>query len=102
MSEKKEEVRSVLQLARNKFLVCSPYCMWIATRKKDKDKYKYDRISGFYTTYESLLEGIVREKGKALKGESIEEQLADFAKLERQLKTYAKKIGEELDKREVM
>lgn len=73
-----------------------PFQMWIATKAKTKDKEVFRRISGYYTTYESLFEGYVREQGKMLSGDTVEEQLKEFAKMEKQLKSHAKKIGKEL------
>lgn len=97
MAKEREDRRSALQLSRNKYLMRDAFQMWIATKAKSNGKDIFRRISGYYSTYESLFEGYVREQGKLISGDTVEEQLAEFAKMEKQLKSYAKKIGKELD-----
>lgn len=86
-----------IPLTYNRYLCKDTYQMWIAKEKKAKGETQYERITGYYTTYESLLDGFVREQGKKTKGKDVEEALAEFAKVEKDMRKIARMIGKELD-----
>ena len=86
-----------IPLAYHRFLVKDQYSMWIAKEKTIKGETQYERISGYYSTFESLLDGFIREQGKKTKGDTVEEALAEFAKLEKDMRKIARTIGKELD-----
>ena len=86
-----------ISLTRNRYLVKDAFQMWIAKEKKVKGEVQYERISGYYTTFESLLDGFIREQGKKTGGEDLESALTEFAKLEKDMRRIAKIIGKELD-----
>ena len=86
-----------ISLTKNSFQCKDAFQMWIAKEKKVKGETQYERISGYYTTFESLLDGFIREQGKKTGGEDIESALTEFAKLEKDMRRIAKMIGKELD-----
>lgn len=86
-----------IPLTYNRYLCKDAFQMWIAKEKKVKGEIQYERITGYYTTYESLLDGFIREQGKKTKGNSIEEALMEFAKVEKDMRKIARMIGKELD-----
>lgn len=86
-----------ISLRRNRYLVKDAFQMWIAKEKRVKGETQYERISGYYTTFESLLDGFIREQGKKTGGEDLESALTEFAKLEKDMRRIAKIIGKELD-----
>lgn len=86
-----------IPLTYHRYLVKDAFQMWIAKEKKVKGETQYERITGYYTTYESLLDGFVREQGKKTGGEDLESALAEFAKVEKDMRRIAKIIGKELD-----
>lgn len=87
-----------IELTHNRVLVKDDYSMWISKKKTVKGEESLERITGYYSTFESLFEGYVREQGKQLKSQDVESALAEFAKLEKDLRRIAKIIGNELDK----
>lgn len=86
-----------ISLTKNRCLCKDAFQMWIAKEKKVKGETQYERISGYYTTFESLLDGFIREQGKKTSGEDLESALTEFAKLEKDMRRIAKIIGKELD-----
>lgn len=86
-----------ITLTKNRCLCKDSYQMWIAKVKTVKGETQYERIGGYYSTYESLLDGFIREQGKKTGGEKLEEALTEFAKLEKDMRRIAKIIGKELD-----
>lgn len=98
MEQKKgKEKRTITQIGRSKYLIKDNYQMWIARKSKDKDgEDLYIRLSGYYTTYKALLEGVARERILKVGGKDAQEALEDFAKAEREIKNLAKKLGEQL------
>ena len=88
-------------LTKKKYLCKDAFQLWIAKERKTRDGVSYERISGYYTTYESLFDGYVREQGKKIHGDNIAEQLAELADMEKQIRKMARKVGKELDNREI-
>lgn len=86
-----------IPLTYNRYLCKDAFQMWIAKEKSIKGETQYERITGYYTTYESLLDGFIREQGKKTKGKDVEEALAEFAKVEKDMRKIARMIGKELD-----
>ena len=86
-----------IPLTYNRHLCKDAFQMWIAKEKSVKGEIQYERITGYYTTYGSLLDGFIREQGKKTKGKDVEEALAEFAKIEKDMRKIAKIIGKELD-----
>lgn len=97
-NEKKEK-RTIVSLGRGKFLIMDSFQMWLAVKGKktnDGDD-SYRRITGYYTSYSSLLEGAVREGVLKYGGKTVEESLKNLAKIEKDIRAIAKSIGKELD-----
>ena len=86
-----------IPLTYNRYLCKDAFQMWIAKEKKVKGEIQYERISGYYTTYESLLDGFIREQGKKTGGEDLESALMEFARVEKDMRKIARMIGKELD-----
>lgn len=99
MKDKKKETRTIIKIGRNKYLIKDAFQMWLAVKgKKTNDgEDSYRRVTGYYTTYSSLLEGAVREGVIKGKGDTIEEALANLAKMEKDIRSIAKSLGKELD-----
>ena len=90
-----------IALSKKKYL-CKDACqMWIAKQKITKGEESFERISGYYTTFESLFDGYVREQGKKISGDDVAEHFAELSKLEKKLRGMAKTLGKELDNREI-
>ena len=88
-----------IALSKKTYLCKDAFQMWIAQVRKVKGEEQYQRVSGYYTTFESLFDGYVREQGKKTGGEDAEEALAKFAKVEKDIRKIARTIGKELDAR---
>lgn len=99
MNEKKETT-SRLQIKGSKYLCRDAYCMWIARRKVTGGKEFYERITGYYSTFEALMEGYARENARRVQGDTVTECLNNLIALERDLREMGRKIGKELDKKE--
>ena len=85
------------QLTAKTYLIRDGLQMWLAEKKISKGEEYFRRVSGYYTTYSSLLEGYIREQGTKMGGEDLEEALKKFAGLEKKLREYAKTLGKALD-----
>ena len=86
-----------IPLTYHRYLCKDAFQMWKKKKKSIKGEIQYERITGYYTTYESLLDGFIREQGKKTKGKDAEEALAEFAKVEKDMRKIARMIGKELD-----
>lgn len=84
-------------LTKKKYLCKDAFQLWIAKEKKTRDGVSYERISGYYTTFESLFDGYVREQGKKITGDDVVEHLEELAKLESKIRKIARTLGKELD-----
>lgn len=79
------------------YLVRDGLQMWLAEKKTSKGEDYMRRVSGYYTSYQSLLDGYVREFGLKTGGEDVEEALKKFAAAERKIREIAKALGKDLD-----
>ena len=105
MSEEKKEYQSKIKLSKGKYLIRDSYCMWIAQHAPGKTKAgddvdRYKRLTGYFTTYEDLLDGYVRDLGRQTKGNTIQEHLEDFKAIEKELRSLGRTIGKALDAKE--
>lgn len=90
-----------MQINKNTYLCRDVFQMWLATKRKTKadDKEYYVRTSGYYTTFQGLLDGYIRDRAKNVIGDSVEETLQNFASVEKELRSLARKLGKELDEK---
>lgn len=86
-----------IALSKKTYLCKDAFQMWIAQVRKVKGEEQYQRVSGYYTTFESLFDGYVREQGKKISGDDVAEHLAELGKLEKKLRSMARTLGKELD-----
>ncbi len=100
MGDEKKEVQSKIKLSKGKVLIRDAYCMWIAQKVAGKDKDRFKRLTGYYTTYEDLFDGYVREFGRQTKGDTIYDCLEEFRKIEKELRAMGRAIGKALDEKE--
>lgn len=90
-----------IALSKKKYLCKDAFQMWIAKQKITKGEESFERISGYYTTFESLFDGYVREQGKKIIGDDVADHLMELAKLEGKIRKIARTLGKELDSREL-
>lgn len=86
-----------IALSKKTYLCKDAFQMWIAQKKTVKGEEQFIRTSGYYTTFESLFDGYVREQGKRVSGDDVESHIAELASLERKIRKMARTIGKELD-----
>ena len=89
-----------IPLSKKMYLCKDAFQMWIAKQRINKGDESFERISGYYTTFESLFEGYIREQGKKIAGDDVVQHLEELAKLETKIRKIARTLGKELDDRE--
>ena len=95
--ETKKSSRTEIKVARDKYIIREGYGMWIARKKKAKNGDAWERLSGFCTTYDSLLDSYVREMSRQTAGDTVVEHLKAFKQLEKEVRSIAQKAGAELE-----
>lgn len=91
------EQNTYTKMPGNLYLVRDGMQMWLAEKRSSKGKDYYRRCSGYYTSYQSLLDGYVREQGLQNGGKDVAATLKEFADLEQKLRQLARALGKELD-----
>lgn len=91
----------VTQITDKYYLFRDPYQMWISVKMKSKkeDDY-YRRVTGYHTTYESLLRGFIDAKLKGVEAKNAERILANIKSAANEVKKLAGELGRELDRRD--
>lgn len=106
MAEKQSEKNNiVVHLGGGKYLIGNSLCYWIAskTRKKDKNgNTVYQRMSGYHTDLESVIDSYVRDTVRSAEIEGEVEDLVELvAKTHKEVKGWfrkAEKALKELEK----
>lgn len=92
-----DEYRTVTKLSRNKYLLRDSRQMWIAKKRKGKNGDEYVRVSGYYTHFSTLFDGLAREGILQASGQDLTDALDQLVKLEKDIQSIARKLGKELE-----
>lgn len=80
--------------------------MWIEQKYIGKNKSNEEteytrRVTGYFPTFQMLLQNFVQHKARGSEAANMQEILADLAAVEKDLHVLAEGIGKELDKKKV-